>query len=542
MKPEVVFGLETAAWPALLVSQSGVILRANTTAMTVFGPMLAGDAPKLASVWCLENGGTDGQFLMLWEQAPTATADLQFRIAGGVPTKFTVAVCTFNREGTKWYVLQLLPTVVPPEPPEPAPTLAPAVVAPVVIPAPIITAPEIAPPAAPVAASAEPRTATDTNSAALKQKLDCALQLAQTVSLDFNNALTSVLGHTSLLLSKAEAGHPWRHSLMEVEKSAARAAEIANELAVFSRQEKEVPNAPPGNLNLVMNQCVDFFCGQHSDKIIWKVQLENELFGARFDEAKVQQALTKILENAVDAIDRKEDGLISLQTINVDLSEATQDLGVRLAAGAYVCVQITDNGQGIDPEVLPRIFEPFFSTKGKTHRGLGLALVYGIITNHGGGVAVSSQIGAGTSVRVYLPAEKALLREHPGTEENLQGTETILVVDDENLVLTMADTLLTEYGYRVLTAISGQKAMAILSRGDTRVDLIITDLVMPGMSGRELAERIRALDPAARILTTSGYVMPSDKQNGIAYLQKPFTSRELLSKVRQALNSTPAID
>jgi two-component system cell cycle sensor histidine kinase/response regulator CckA len=152
-------------------------------------------------------------------------------------------------------------------------------------------------------------------------------------------------------------------------------------------------------------------------------------------------------------------------------------------------------------------------------------------------VAVSSQAGAGASVRVYLPAEKGLLRDSAGGNENLHGTEMILVVDDESLVLTMAETILTEYGYRVLTASSGQKAMSILSRDDTKVDLIITDLVMPVMSGRELAERVRQIKPDAKILSMSGYVMPADRQTGTAYLQKPFTSRELLVKVKQVLAS-----
>jgi two-component system cell cycle sensor histidine kinase/response regulator CckA len=351
-----------------------------------------------------------------------------------------------------------------------------------------------------------------------------------------------VLGHTSLLLGKAEAGHPWRHSLLEVEKSAGRAAEIANDLAVFSRQEKETRRTPPGNLNLVMNRCVDFFRNAHGEKIIWKVQPERNLFGARFDEAKVQQALTKVLENAIEAVIAAGNGQISVLTRNVELSAPTQDLNVRLTAGSYVCVEITDNGRGIDPEILPKIFEPFFSTKGGTHRGLGLALVYGIISNHGGGVAVSSQPGAGASVRIYLPAEKELFRDGPGGNDDLHGTASVLVVDDESLILTMAETILTEYGYRVLTASSGQKALALLSREDTKVDLVITDLVMPAMSGRELVERIRQIIPAAKILCMSGYVMPSDRQSGNAYLQKPFTSRELLAKTKQLLTSTPAVD
>ena len=527
MKPEVVFGLEGAAWPSLLVNASGSILRANTTAMKVFGPVLAGEAPPLSAIWSLDNGGTDGQFLMLWEQAPTPTADLKFRVDGKLVAKFTVAICTFNKDGSKWFVLQLLPAVEPMPAPAPVPASVPVPAAP--------ARAEIPKPVAPAAPA-------DAGGLALKQKLDCALQLARTVSIDFNNALTSVLGHVSLLLGKAEAGHPWRHSLLEVEKSAERAAEIANELQTFSRQEKETPRLPPGNLNQVTDRCVDFFRNAHGAKITWKEQPERSLFGARFDEAKVQMALTKVLENAVEAVGLEGQGQISVSTRNVDLTEPTQDRNVKLAAGTYVCVEIVDNGKGIDPEILPRIFEPFFTTKGKTHRGLGLALAYGIVTNHGGGVAVSSQQGVGASVRIYLPAEKGLLREITATNENLHGTETILVVDDEPLMLTMAETILTEFGYRVLTAGSGQKAMAILSREDTKVNLLITDLVMPVMSGRELVERVRQLRPETKILCMSGYLMPADRQSGTAYLQKPFTSREMLAKVKLVVASHQVVD
>ena len=516
MKPEVVFGLEGAAWPALLLNAGGAVLRSNAAGTNTFGVALAGEAPPLSAIWSPENGQKPEEFFDRWQQSPTVTADLKFRVANGATIKFTAAICTFNSEGRKWFVLQLLPAAAP----------GPA------------TAPEVS---AIAHAPGETKTAPDAGGVMLKQKLECALQLARSVSLDFNNALTSILGHTSLLLSKAEAGHPWRHSLMEVEKSASRAAEIANELSVFSRQEKEAQRSRPGNLNMVVSRCVDFFRGEHGAKITWKTQLERELFSARFDEAKVQQALTKILENAVEAIGG-ETGQIFVQTRNVDLAEPTQDRNVHLAAGAYVCIEIGDSGPGIKTDVLPRIFEPFFTTKGASHRGLGLALVYGIVTNHGGGVAVSSQPGAGTSVRVYLQAEKQFIPESSGTDEDLHGTETILVVDDESLMLTMAETILSEYGYCVLTANSGQKALAMLSRDNVQVDLIITDLVMPTMGGREFIERARQLVPTSRILSTSGYVMPADKQTGTPYLQKPFTSYELLAKVKQVLMQTPAVD
>ncbi len=173
------------------------------------------------------------------------------------------------------------------------------------------------------------------------------------------------------------------------------------------------------------------------------------MFEARYDEGKVQQALTKIFENAVEAFGPRDNGQISVETRNVELTQATQDRNVRLTAGAYVCVEISDNGSGIDEAALPRVFEPFFTTKRAPHRGLGLALVYGIITNHGGGVAISSHIGKGTSTRVYLPAEKTFVADAAIGGQELHGTGTVLVVDDEALLLTMADAILTDFGYTV---------------------------------------------------------------------------------------------
>jgi CheY-like chemotaxis protein len=251
----------------------------------------------------------------------------------------------------------------------------------------------------------------------------------------------------------------------------------------------------------------------------------------------VQQALMQVLQNAVEVFSHGGPGQVTVETRNVELTEATQDRNVQLAAGTYVCVEISDDGAGIEEAAMAKIFEPFFTTKNPPHRGLGLALVYGIITNHGGGVAISSQAGKGTSARIYLPAEKKIVRATvAGAEKNLEGTGTILVVDDESMMLTMAETILSDFGYHVLTANSGPKALNVLSRLDTKVDLVITDLVMPGMGGRELIERIRQTEPTLAILCTSGYVIPEDKQTGDGYLQKPFTSTDLLLKVKAVLS------
>ena len=499
MKPEVIFGLENATWPALLVNTAGAVTLANAAAKNVFGPALAAIPAQLASIWSPENGGGATEFVSLWLKSPAASSILKFKTSGGATATFTTAICQCNNHGETWLVLQLLAGVSGAE------------------------------------AVPEAKSVTE-GDAALKQKLECVLQLARTVSLDFNNALTGVLAHTSLLLGKAEAEHPWRRSLLEVEKSAARAAEIASELALFSRQEKAARRAPAGNMNSLVTRCVDVLKSAKGPRFNWNLSLERSLFEARFEEAKVQQALTKILENAVESFSSAAMAVqISVTTRSVELTQDTQDRNVRLAAGAYVCVEISDTGAGIEAEALPRIFEPFFTTKKAPHRGLGLALVYGIISNHGGGVAISSQPGKGTSARIYLPAEKSRIHASSGSDNNLRGTATVLVVDDESLLLTLAETILSDFGYKVLTASNGQKALHILGEKTHTVDLVITDLVMPGMGGRELMERMKQHGLDVPVICTSGYILPEDKQAGAGYLQKPFTSSELLLKVKAAL-------
>jgi two-component system cell cycle sensor histidine kinase/response regulator CckA len=498
MKFEVLlFALENAGWPAFLVDGAGVIYDSNQAGIKVFGSAVQGEAARLSAIWTPENSSTADEFFVQWKQSQIPSIPAQFKTQEGTSVSYLTSICAATAEGHEYFLIQLLPENTP------VPTA--------------IKGPQ-----------AEAGLAH-------KQKLECALQLARTVSLDFNNALTSILGHTSLILSKMEPTHPWRGSLTEVEKSAAKAAEIANDLGTFSRQDKESRAQAAGNVNVLLQRSAEFFQqNAGSVQIKWTLQLDRKLFAAKFDEAKMQQAFMKILENAIQAL--SEHGRITVQTRNIELHEPTQDRNVQLAAGAYVCVEISDNGCGIEAEVLPRIFEPFFTTKrGPDHRGLGLAWVYGIVTNHGGGVAVSSQPGAGTSVRVYLPAENTVAHEQSVITDDLNGTQTILMVDDEDLLLTMGQTILSTYGYRILTANSGQKALDILSQNDQTVDLVITDLVMPAMSGRELVEHIQRLSPETRIMCTSGYMWPTSQDNSHPYLQKPFTSQELLLKVKHAL-------
>ncbi len=488
VKPDLFFLLENAAWPALLVEEAGTIRRANQAAIAVFGSIIEGEHSLLSAIWVSENGSTAEKFLGAAESVRGANV-LKFQIKGGIAASFSTYISSVNREEQKYFVFQFFREL-------------------------------------PVG-SVEIHTAH-------KQKLDCALQLARSVSLDFNNALTSILGHSTLLLSKMETTHPWRASLAEIEKSAMKAAEVASDLAAFSRNEKEARVQVAGNLNTILQRTVDAFRPADRAQITWSLQLERKLFSAVFDEAKIQQAFVKILENAVESI--SGEGRISVQTRNLTLSEPTQDLTAKLGAGTYICVEFSDTGSGINAETLPRIFEPFFTTKNSSrHRGLGLAWVYGIVTNHGGGVAVSSQPGNGTSVRIYLPASQSLVKDSAVDSGDFRGTQTIFLVDDEDLILMMGQMILSSYGYEVLTANAGQKALDIFSKREKPIDLLITDLVMPNMSGRELMEKVREISPATRVLCSSGYVRAGAGDNDDSYLQKPFTSQELLRKVKQVL-------
>lgn len=496
MKADLNFGLENATWPAFVVDAQGVIRRASQGCAALFGSLL--ESSYLSSIWGPGNELSAEQFLARLERGIPAQNQLRLRIRGGGVAMLQVLICHIIRDGQKYFVFQIPPEVA-------------------------------------VARTEKEGAAAADLALAHKQKLDCALQLTRTVALDFNNALTSILVHISHILDQMEPAHPWRGSLVEAEKAAEKASEIANDLAAFSRQEKDSRSQTVGNLNMLLRRAMELFHKPAATaNIQWKADFESHPYTATYDEAKMQQALVKILENAVQAL-TPGGGQITVSTRNLELREPTHDQGVQLSPGAYLVIEVRDDGPGIPPDVLPRVFEPFFTTK-KGHRGLGLAWVYGIITNHGGSVAISSTPGEGTSVRVYLPASKRVIRDTLIDKAALRGNETILMVDDEDLVLTMAQMVLSSFGYRVLTANCGEKALEVVQNAGEKIDLVITDLVMPRMGGRELIEHLRRISPGMRIIYSSGFVRPAAEDEEF-YLQKPFTSKELLAKVRQVLAS-----
>jgi two-component system, cell cycle sensor histidine kinase and response regulator CckA len=493
------FLLNAATWPAFLVDASTRIQQSNSPARLFFGAKLEGEA-RLSGIWTNENGTEPAAFLDKVSCAKGLSALLKLRGAGTNVSSFNASICPVEREGSKSFLFQLLPSAA----------------------------------AHGAGAGREGRNQSVEINLAQKQKLDCALQLTRTVALDFNNTLTAILGQATHVLGNTPSDHPWRTSLTEIEKAAERAAEVANQLAAFSSEQKDAFAQTTGNINNLLRRTIELFQTPQYNALAWSIELERQIFTVNHDEAKMQQAFVKILENAVQA--SGPDGRISVQSRNLELSAPTQDRTAHLSPGTYVCIEVSDHGCGIEPAVLPRVFEPFFTTK-YGHRGLGLAWVYGIVTNHGGGVAISSQLGQGTSVRIYLPAVRKVVEEKVIRDDEMNGKETVLVVDDEEMVLTLSEMVLKSRGYRVLTASSGERAMEVFSETKSLIDLLITDMVMPKMNGRELIEKVRVLSPATRIVCCTACSRSLMIEKQLDFLTKPFTSQQLLRKVKESLTA-----
>jgi len=505
MKADTTIIFEHAGWPVFAIDDSGMVQQANAAAVSVLGTVMNGRPSLGASIWDPENDLTIDEVLSRVGRSSDPRSRLKFRVKGGRAEWFDTVICRYAGEGQQLFLFQLYASKASSAP-------------------------------AQVPSGKEGASGAQSAETVQRQKLECALQLTRTVSLDFNNALTTILGHSSLILSRLEADNVWRRSLVEIEKSAERAAEIAQDLADFSRQEKDVKTQAPGNLNRLIRHAVEAFQQPSVRNVLWTLNLEKRLYSAVFDEAKMQQAFARILENSIEALG--SDGQISVRTMNHSFEQPVISPSVHLAPGHYVCVEFADNGGGIPTDLLTRVFEPFFSTKGDSHRGLGLAWVYGIVTNHGGVVSVVSPPGQGTTVRIFLPAQQKIVRDQATKVDDLRGTETVLLVDDEEMLLNLGQTVLTAFGYKVLTANGGVRGLELFSQGSAQIDLVITDLVMPGMSGRELVDQLRRIEPKMPILCTSGYLRIGSGAEEENYLRKPFTSQELLRKVRQVLQAS----
>jgi PAS domain S-box-containing protein len=372
------------------------------------------------------------------------------------------------------------------------------------------------------------------------QKMEAVGRLAGGVAHDFNNLLTVITGYGHMLLEDVEAQSPLLGSIEEILKAADRAAALTNQLLAFSRRQLAQPKIL--DLNAIVLDMDNMLRRVIGEDVELSAALAEDIGNVRADPGQVQQIIMNLVVNSRDAM--PHGGKITIETANVDLDEET-GLRINLPAPAkYVMLGVTDTGYGMDAETRLRIFEPFFTTKeqGKG-TGLGLSTVFGIVKQSGGEVEVISEPGQGAQFRVYLPRVSATgepLEVRRETPQDVRGSETILLVEDEAVVRKLVKEILAEQGYTILEAEGPQQALAVQEayRGD--IQLLLTDLVMPDMNGRELAERLTALRPGIKVLFMSGYtgdtmVRETLNRPGLAFLQKPFTPGALARKVRKAI-------
>jgi PAS domain S-box-containing protein len=377
------------------------------------------------------------------------------------------------------------------------------------------------------------------------QKMEAIGTLAGGVAHDFNNLLTTILGYSDLVLDQIARDSPLREDVQEIRKSAERAASLTRQLLAFSRRQLIEPaivdlNAIVGDMDKMLRRLI-------GEDLELSTVMRPDLGRARVDPGQMEQVIMNLVVNARDAM--PAGGRLTIETNNVDLDEEYAETHIPTLPGSYVMLAVTDTGEGMDAETRSRIFEPFFTTKptGKG-TGLGLSTVYGIVKQSGGFIWVYSEPGHGTSFKIYFPrAEEAAGSERasslkPKNHEETKGSETLLLVEDEEGVRKFARIVLQRAGYQVLEAKDGTEAVAVAERFEGEIHLLLSDSVMPGLTVRELIARFGALRPEASLLLMSGYTDEAIARSGlihagIPFVQKPFSAQDLTGRVRDVLDA-----
>ena len=379
-----------------------------------------------------------------------------------------------------------------------------------------------------------------------RQRLEAVGKLAGGVAHEVNNMMTVVLGFSDIALRRLGPGHPGAADIQEVIKAGERAARITQQLLAFTRQQ---PNQPALlSLSVAVGELSNLLQQSLGAEYTLRVEVPADIPLVRADRTQLDQVLINLVLNARDATPAGGTVSITAETADLDGEYIHRHEDVALRSGAYVMLAVSDTGTGMDRETADRAFEPFYTTKPMGQgTGLGLSTVYGIVKQAGGYVWLYSEVGYGTTVKVYLPAVPgADPAEGAGDLPRLWGHERILVVEDEEMVRVMARRALQEYGYEVLEAADGQSAMDILASAADPVQLVLCDIVMPGMSGQELAAALGRAAPDAAVLYMSGYTGDDVVRKQLihptaSFIQKPFRPEVLAMKVRRVLDTRAGV-
>jgi signal transduction histidine kinase/CheY-like chemotaxis protein len=372
------------------------------------------------------------------------------------------------------------------------------------------------------------------------QKMEGIGRLAGGVAHDFNNLLTVINGYSDLVYNQLPEADAKRSQVNEIRKAGSRAAELTHQLLAFGRKQVGQPRLL--NLNSVVEESEKMLRRLLGEDVELITRLDPSLGLVSADPVHIHQVLINLAVNARDAM--PSGGTLVIETANAPLDTRQSSARSDFRSGAAVRLSVSDTGIGMDEETRKNIFEPFYTTKGNKGNGLGLATVYGVVQQNQGWIDVSSDLGKGSVFRIYLPRKEGKeppAPAAPSVAAQVNGSETVLVVEDQEEVRSFVVKALAGYGYRVLQAADGSQALTMAECHSAAIDVLLTDVVLPGMNGRELANRFRITRPDAKVIYTSGYTQDLIAHRGvlyddISYIPKPYTAEQIAAKVREALD------